>query len=263
MKPARIRRPMRGIPLRAIIPNAITVLALCMGLSAVRFALVERWETALLFIVIAAVLDGFDGRIARLLNGATRFGAELDSLSDVIAFGVSPGLMVYLWSLQTMPRYGWIFALAFAAACALRLARFNAQIDVDEQPHKSAGFLTGVPSPTGAGLVLLPIFLWLVTELPIFREFYVVAPWTGFIAFLLVSNIATFSWSSIRLRRGVRFGALAAIAGVIAAIVTIPWVALSALAISYLVSIPFSMMSYAKVRQRRAQTAAEAGPRDG
>ncbi|MBC2777858.1 CDP-alcohol phosphatidyltransferase family protein [Parasphingopyxis marina] len=263
MKRVRPKRVRRGLPLRAIIPNAITVLALCMGLSAVRFALAGRWETAVTFIVIAGVLDGFDGRIARLLNGATRFGAELDSLSDVIAFGVSPGLIVYLWSLQTMPRYGWIFALAFAAACALRLARFNAQIDVDEQPHKSAGFLTGVPAPTGAGLLLLPIFLWLVTEQPILREFYIVAPWTGFIAFLLVSNIATFSWSSIRLRRGVRFGALAAIAGMIAAVVTIPWIAFSALAIAYLASMPVSIFNYAKVRRRRAQTAQEAAPRDG
>jgi CDP-diacylglycerol--serine O-phosphatidyltransferase len=262
MKRVRPKRVRRGLPLRAIIPNAITVLALCMGLSAVRFALAERWETAVTFIVIAGVLDGFDGRIARLLNGATRFGAELDSLSDVIAFGVSPGLIVYLWSLQTMPRYGWIFALAFAAACALRLARFNAQIDVDEQPHKSAGFLTGVPSPTGAGLLLLPIFLWLVTEQPIFRDFYIIAPWTGFIAFLLVSNIATFSWSSIRLRRGVRFGALAAIAGMIAAVVTIPWIAFSALAIAYIASMPISMVSYAKVRRRRALTAQETAPRD-
>ena len=127
MKPVRLRKPIRGLPMRALIPNAITVLALCMGLSAVRFALDDRWEAALTFIVIAGVLDGFDGRIARILNGETRFGAELDSLSDVIAFGVSPGLVVYLWALQDVPRYGWIFALAFAAACALRLARFQCE----------------------------------------------------------------------------------------------------------------------------------------
>jgi CDP-diacylglycerol--serine O-phosphatidyltransferase len=254
MKPRRLKRPMRGIPARAIIPNAITVLALCMGLSAVRFALAGKWETALTFIVIAGVLDGFDGRIARLLNGQTRFGAELDSLSDVIAFGVAPSLVVYLWSLETMPRYGWIFALAFAAACALRLARFNASIDEDEQPHTSAGFLTGVPAPTAAGLLLFPIFLWLVTHQPLFRDFYVVAPWSTLVAFLMVSNVATFSWSSIRLKRGMRFGALAGIAGMIAAIVTIPWIAFSALAVAYLISIPFSMASYAKVRRRRGRT---------
>jgi len=251
-----LKPSVRGIPLRAIIPNGITVLALCMGLSSVRFALDAKWEPALTFIVIAVVLDGFDGRIARLLNGQTRFGAELDSLSDVIAFGVAPALLVYLWSLEAVSRYGWMFALAFAACCALRLARFNASIDVDEQPHKSAGFLTGVPSPTGAGLLMLPIFLTLVTDEPVFRDFYVVAPWTALIAFLMVSDIATFSWSSIRLRRGLRFGALVGMAALIVLLVNIPWVAFSALAIAYIGSIPFSIASYAKVRRRcaRAET---------
>ncbi len=247
------RRPISGLPLRALIPNAITVLALCVGLGSVRFALLGRWEEALASIVLAGVLDGFDGRIARILNGETRFGAELDSLSDVIAFGVSPALIVYLWSLQQMPRYGWIFALAIAAACALRLARFNAQIDADEQPHKSAGFLTGVPAPSGAGLVMLPIFLWLVTGEPIFRNFYLVAPWTALVAFRLVSNIATFSWSSFRPRRGVRFGALAGMAALIIALVSVPWQTLSVVAVLYVLSIPVSMVRYAKVRQRRAR----------
>lgn len=241
--------------MRALIPNAITVLALCMGLSAVRFALDGRWEAAMLMIVIAGILDGFDGRIARLLNGQTKFGAELDSLSDTIAFGVSPGLVLYLWALQDVPRFGWICALAFAAACALRLARFNANIDTDEQPHKSAGFLTGVPAPTGAGLALLPIFLWLVTGQPAFREAYIAGPWMVLIAFLMVSDVATFSWSSIRLRRGVRFSFLVFVAAIIIAAVTEPWITLSALAIAYVGSIPVSIWRYAKVRQQRGANA--------
>lgn len=266
MSRSPLRRPLRGIPMRAFIPNAITVAALCMGLSAVRAAIEQQWEAALTFIVIAGVLDGFDGRVARLLNGDTRFGAELDSLSDVIAFGVSPALIAYLWALQEMPRYGWIFALAFAAACALRLARFNANIDADDQPHKSAGFLTGVPAPTGAGLSLVPIFLWIVTEQEFFRQFYVVAPWMALIAFLMVSDIATFSWSSIRLRRGSRFGAMAGIAAIIAALVTVPWIALSVLAGAYVASIPFSVWRYSRVRRRRVpvpeNVAAGEAPRD-
>lgn len=255
-------KTVRGIPLRAIIPNGITVLALCMGLSAVRFALDAKWETALTFIVIAGILDGFDGRVARLLNGQTRFGAELDSLSDVIAFGVAPALIAYLWALESVPRYGWIFALAYAACCALRLARFNASIDVEEQPHKSAGFLTGVPAPTGAGLLMLPIFLTLVTEEPVFREFYIVAPWTALIAFMMVSNVATFSWSSIRLRSGMRFGALVGIAALIVLLVNLPWVTFSAMAIAYIGSIPISIWSYAKVRRRRAQAETGGIPAD-
>ena len=132
-------------------------------------------------IMVAGVLDGIDGRIARLLHGESRFGAELDSLSDAISFGVAPALILYLWSLQALPRVGWICALVFAVFCALRLARFNAQIDVTEQPHKSAGFLTGVPAPAGAGLALLPIYLWFWTDEPTVRARRVlVAPWVAF-----------------------------------------------------------------------------------
>ena len=131
----------RGITLRAVAPNAITALALCFGLTAIRYAISASgtdpnpgdWERAIGAIVIAALLDGIDGRVARLLKGESRFGAELDSLSDVIAFGVSPALIIYLWSLQAMPRFGWICALALAVCCALRLARFNAAIDAEIQ----------------------------------------------------------------------------------------------------------------------------------
>ncbi|HEX8215929.1 MAG TPA: phosphatidylcholine/phosphatidylserine synthase, partial [Allosphingosinicella sp.] len=122
----------RGIPLRAVVPNAVTALALCVGLSGVRFAIAGEWERAVYAIVIAAVLDGMDGRIARMLKGQSRFGAELDSLSDVIAFGVSPAIILHLWSLQHWPRFGWMFALAYAVCAALRLARFNAMIDVKD-----------------------------------------------------------------------------------------------------------------------------------
>ena len=142
----------RTIPFRAFVPNAITVLALCFGLTGVRFAIAEQWPLALAAIVGAGVLDGFDGRIARLLRAQSKFGAELDSLSDNIAFGTAPALIVFLWSLQYAPRFGWIAALALAVCCALRLARYNARIDVAEQPHKTAGFNTGVPAPVGAGL---------------------------------------------------------------------------------------------------------------
>ena len=114
-------------------------------------------------IILAGVLDGLDGRIARLLRAQSRFGAELDSLSDNIAFGTAPALILFLWSLAEAPRFGWIAALALAVCCALRLARFNARIDVAEQPHKSAGFNTGVPAPAGAGLAFVPIYLWLIT----------------------------------------------------------------------------------------------------
>lgn len=242
----------RGLPLRALPPNAVTALALCFGLTGVRFAIAAQWEKAVICIIIAGVLDGLDGRIARLLKGESRFGAELDSLSDVIAFGVSPAIIIYLWSLQAVPQYGWIVALTHAVCCALRLARFNAAIDSEEQPHKSAGFLTGIPAPVGAGLMMLPLYLWLWLGLPIFRESWLVAPWTLFVALLMISNLATFSWSSLRLRRGIRLWLLLAVGLGGAALINAPWIALSAISGLYLLSLPFGMRAYSRIRRLRA-----------
>lgn len=254
MSPEPRERERRGIPLRAVVPNAVTALALCVGLTGVRFAIAGEWENAIYTIVAAAVLDGMDGRIARALKGQSRFGAELDSLSDVIAFGASPAIILHLWVLQTWPRIGWIFALAYAACMALRLARFNARIDVEDQPHKSAGFNTGVPAPAGAGLLLLPIILWLASDQQWdwLRDRYLVAGWAGLIAFLAISNIATFSWGSLKLRRRVRLEAIVVIALIGAAIFSAPWETLSSVAILYLALIPFSVMSYARIKRQRA-----------
>ncbi|QDP18629.1 CDP-alcohol phosphatidyltransferase family protein [Sphingomonas xanthus] len=242
----------RGIPLRAFAPNAITVLALCFGLTGVRFAITGDWPQALASIVLAGVLDGFDGRIARLLKAQSRFGAELDSLSDNIAFGTAPALIVFLWSLQDAPRFGWIAALALAVCCALRLARFNARIDSGDQPHKSAGFNTGVPAPAGAGLAFMPIYVWLISGNDLFRSWVLVLPWTLFIALLMISSVPTYSWTSIRIRRGWRLFALAGVALLGAALLNAPWATLLILSLAYLAMLPFSMASYARVKRRRA-----------
>jgi CDP-diacylglycerol--serine O-phosphatidyltransferase len=256
----RVRRAPRGLPLRAIAPNAVTALALCSGLSGVRFAIGGNWEMAAAMIMVAGVLDGIDGRIARLLHGESRFGAELDSLSDAISFGVAPALILYLWSLSALPRFGWMASLILAVFCALRLARFNAQIDETEQPHKSAGFLTGVPAPAGAGLALLPLFIWLWSGEPLFASPYVVAPWTVLVATLMVSSVATFSWGSMRLRRRIRFEALAVVVLLGAALVTAPWHTLSIISVIYVALIPFSVASYAKVRRLRAAAESAKAP---
>ncbi|MET0246218.1 MAG: CDP-diacylglycerol--serine O-phosphatidyltransferase [Sphingomonas sp.] len=248
----RTPRLQRGIPLRAILPNAVTALALCFGLSGIRFAIGGMWDTAVVMVLIAAVLDGIDGRIARLVRAESRFGAELDSLSDAISFGVTPALILFLWSLHDVPRIGWLVALVYALFCALRLARFNAQIDQTEQPHKSAGFLTGVPAPAGAMLAMVPIYLWLVTELPLFREPMLVAPWLFLVAVLMVSSIATWSGSALKLRQRIRFEAIAVLVVLAAAIVSAPWQSLTAIALLYLGSIPFSVRSYRRVRRLRA-----------
>lgn len=245
-------RPQRGIPLRAILPNAVTALALCAGLSGIRFAIGGQWEVAVLMVLLAAVLDGIDGSIARLVRAESRFGAELDSLSDAISFGVSPALILFLWSLQEVPRLGWAVALVYALFCALRLARFNAAIDHTDQPHKSAGYLTGVPAPAGAALALVPIYLSLSTGEAIFRSPLLVAPWTAFVAVLMVSSLATWSGSALRLRQRIRFEAIAMLVVVAAALVSAPWPTLTVLALAYLATIPFSIRGYRRVRLLRA-----------
>lgn len=242
-----------GLPLRALAPNTITAMALCTGLSGFWFALQERWPAALAAIAIAALLDGLDGKVARMVGGQSRFGAELDSLSDVIAFGVTPALITFVWTLQYMPRFGWTIALFFALCQALRLARFNARIDTDDQPHKSAGFNTGVPAPAGAGLALLPMMLWHEFHLEVLREYWIIGPWLLFTALLMVSSVATLSWASFRIPPSWRFPTLALVGLWIAGLVAEPWIALIVFTGGYALTIPVAMISYARVRRRRRE----------
>ncbi len=253
----------RGLAFRALVPNAVTALALCFGLTGVRFGIGGDWDAAVACVVIAGVLDGMDGRIARLLRANSRFGAELDSLSDVSAFGVAPALIIYLWSLHQAPQFGWIAALALAVCCALRLARFNSRLDADDQPHKSAGYLTGVPAPAGAGLAFVPLYAWLITKEEIFRAWYVTMPWVIFIALLLISSVATYSWSSLRIRRSSRLFAIAGIGLLGAALVTLPWVTLLIISLLYVALLPFSIASYDRVKRRRGTAAGPAMPAGG
>lgn len=260
--PRRGRLP-GGLTLRAMTPNAITTAALCSGLTGIRFAVTaasgtdpvlvaEDWRKAVAAVILAGLLDGIDGRIARLLKAQSRFGAELDSLADNVSFGVAPALILFLWSLQEAPRIGWFAALAVAIACALRLARFNAQIDVEHQPHKSAGFLTGIPAPVAAGLAFLPMYLWIATDDPVFRLPIVVGPWLVMIAFLMISNIATLSWTSLRPRRSVRLELIALVGLVTVALLTEPWLTLVGICVVYVLFLPVGFVRYAKVKRQRA-----------
>ncbi len=250
------RQARRGLTLRAMLPNAITAAALCSGLTGVRFAISGDWNLAIYAVVLAGVLDGIDGRIARMLNAQSRFGAEMDSLADSLSFGMAPALIIYLWALQDLPRIGWFASLAFAICCALRLARFNAQIDTDDQPHKSAGFLTGVPAPVGAGLTFLPFYLWTATGEEIFRNPVYVAIWVAVIAFMMISNIATLSWGSIRPRRNVRLELIAAIGLVFAALLLEPWWALTGICALYLALMPYGLIKYGRIKRQRREASA-------
>lgn len=248
--PARGRRIPKGLTLRALVPNAITAAALCSGLTGIRFAIAGDFEKSVQAVMLAGVLDGIDGRAARLLNAQSRFGAELDSLADSISFGVAPALIVYLWTLNTLPSMGWMAALAFAICCVLRLARFNARLDMDDQPHKRAGFLTGVPAPLGAVLAFLPLYLWIATTRPEFANPVAVGVWMVLIAFLMISNLPTLSWSRLRPAPHVRIFVIAMVGLAMASLLTEPWLTLVALTIGYLVLLPYGLFVYARVRRQ-------------
>src|SRR5271165_2267144 len=193
------RRRFRPIPVRILVPNVITLLALCAGLTAIRLAAENKLELALAAIVFAAVLDGIDGRIARLLKGTSRFGAELDSLADFVNFGVAPALIVYFWDLHELKSAGWIAAMVFAICAGLRLARFNVMIDDPNKPAWAGNFFVGIPAPAGAITVLLPIYVYFlgmpVTVIPQVTFVYTLA-----IAFLMVSRLPVYSGKRLGIR---------------------------------------------------------------
>lgn len=241
----------RGLSMRAVLPNAITAAALCSGLTSILFAITGEWDKAVFAMIAAGILDAMDGRVARLLKAQSRFGAELDSLSDSASFGIAPALVLYLWALVDAPRLGWLAALAYAICCALRLARFNAQIDVDDQPHKSAGFLTGVPAPMGAGFAFMPVYLWLATGEELFREAWLVGPWLVAVALLMVSNLATPSWKSLRPSGDMKLAVIALAGLLVGGLLIETWWTLVLIGVIYLTLIAWSVSRYQKVKAAR------------
>ncbi|KAA0598333.1 CDP-diacylglycerol--serine O-phosphatidyltransferase [Azospirillum lipoferum] len=257
-RPRRARRPgrphprLKGLSINHLLPNVLTVLALCSGLTAIRFAMQERWEPAVIAIVIAAILDALDGRIARLLNGQSKFGAELDSLSDAISFGVAPAFMMYLWGLNGAGSLGWIAAMAYAVCCALRLARFNSRLGVVDLPPWAYNYFTGVPAPAGAGLVLLPMILGFEIGPQFPGHPAVIVPWTLLIGGLMVSTLPTFSFKGAQVPAHWVVPALAGVGLLAAMMVSQPWWTLSIVGIAYMVSLPFSIAQFRKL-QRAAE----------
>lgn len=245
----------KGLSLRAVLPNAITAAALCSGLTSILFAISDQWPQSVFAMILAGILDAMDGRVARLLKAQSRFGAELDSLSDSASFGIAPALVLYMWSLVEVPRFGWLAALAYAICCALRLARFNAQIDLDDQPHKSAGFLTGVPAPMGAGFAFMPVYLWLATDAEIFRDPLLVGPWLIIVALLMVSNLATPSWKSLRPSGDLKLAVIALAGLMVGALLIETWWTLVLIGVVYMALIVWSVARYAKVKQARRAAA--------
>jgi CDP-diacylglycerol---serine O-phosphatidyltransferase len=241
---AERRRRFRPIPVRMLVPNVITLLAICAGLTAIRLSTEGRMELAVAAIVFAAVLDGIDGRVARMIKGQSKFGAELDSLADFVNFGVAPGLILYFWQLHELHDGGWIAAMVFAISGGLRLARFNASIDDPNKPPFAANYFTGVPAPAGAVTALLPVYLAFlgVWKMPaMLTAFYILL-----VAFLMVSRLPVFSGKTVRMRvpPEMVLPVFVCVIFFIALLIGYPWHILSAGSILYLLSLPLGWKSY-------------------
>jgi len=233
-----------------LFPNMLTVLALCSGLTSIRFAVVESWESAVVALVIACFLDGIDGLVARLLRGTTKFGAELDSLSDAISFGMVPAILLYLWSMQEAGTLGWALCLLYAVCCILRLARFNTMIGDPGLPNWAHNYFTGVPSPAAAGLAILPMIFSFYFDAGIFNKPIVVGLFLAVISFLMVSKVPTFSVKRLRVPRQFALPMMLLIALVAGFLVTETWATLGLMGMFYLLSIPFSIITFARLAKR-------------
>ena len=259
------RRRFKAIPVRTLLPNLITLLALCAGLTSIRMAIEGRLDLALGAIVLAALLDGIDGRVARLLKGTSRFGAELDSLADFVNFGVAPALIVYFWGLHDLHSVGWIAALVFALCCGLRLARFNVTIDDPNRPAWAGNFFTGIPAPAGAITVLLPIYLFFL-GLPVnLATIWFSFVYTLAIALLMVSRLPVFSGKRVGKRVPPETVLPIFIAAVlfVALLISYPWIVLSAGTLAYLACLPVGWQAYRNHEKRDAEAASAAAASAG
>ncbi len=243
----------RKLSLHKLIPNMITLTAMAFGLTAIKFAIDGKWQEAVIAVVAAAFMDAFDGAAARLLKAQSKLGAELDSLSDFVSFGVAPALITFLWTTHQAGRFGWITALVFMMATALRLARFNVA-KAEETPHDPlAKYFTGVPAPLGAALGLLPLMVSFQIGgmpagkfLPIVTNAYVTGAWLIVVAAMMVSHIPTFSSKQIRVPQKMSVPALAVFGILISGLINETWPTLTFLCVIYLLAMPVSVRHYAR-----------------
>ena len=249
---------LKGLSINRLIPNILTVLALCAGLTSIRFALNGEWQQAAIAIFAAAILDGLDGRMARLLKATSKFGAELDSLSDFISFGVAPAVVLYMWGMSGVAGFGWAVVLFFATCAALRLARFNTKLGDPDLPAYAYNYFSGVPAPAGAGLALLPMILSFDLGYDtVLKHPALVIAWVFFIGLLMVSAIPTYSGKKARIPQGLVIPMLIVVGLLVAALVNAPWRTLSGLGLLYLLCIPFSIRSYRRLKAEAEQMVAQ------
>ncbi len=265
MRPPRMRRRPRmrarrlsDLSVNRMVPNVLTLLALCAGMTAMRFAMGGNYEGAVFAIIAAGIFDGLDGRMARLLKATSSFGAELDSLSDFVSFGVAPAAVLYLWTMSELHGLGWAIVLFFAVCCALRLARFNTETTHELSSSYAAPFFTGAPAPAGAGLVMVPMFLSFQWGDWLFRSPYLNAVTVTGIAFLMVSKVPTVSLKRIRIPHHLVIPTLLAFGVATAFLTTEPWLTLTVVGIVYVGSIPLTIRSYYRLKREAEARKAEA-----
>jgi CDP-diacylglycerol--serine O-phosphatidyltransferase len=259
LRQKRLRPPrLRGLSINRLLPNMLTMLNLASGMTGIRFAMEGKWKEAVLAIAVGAVFDLLDGRIARMLNAQSKFGEELDSLSDVVSFGVAPAMILYLWSLDDARTFGWMAALVMGVCAALRLARFNTMLGAAaEKPPFAYNYFTGVPAPAGAFLALLPLIATLEVGEGWFDSPVLVVPWTVGVAGLMISAVPTFSLKGLRIPQRYVVFLLLGVGIAAAALVSAPWATLTVVGLVYLFSIPFSAKRYRQLSVEAARLKGE------
>ncbi|MBN9088984.1 MAG: CDP-diacylglycerol--serine O-phosphatidyltransferase [Reyranella sp.] len=257
----RMRRGLRGFSINRLIPNVITLAALSSGLTAIRFGLQGQFRLAVIAVIVAAIFDALDGRVARRLGVTSRFGAELDSLSDFLCFGVTPALVLYMAALKDGGPLGWVVTLMFPICSALRLARFNTALLADTPPPAwTSQYFTGVPAPAGALLALVPLVVSFEAEAAWPRHPIVVGVVLVLVGGLMVSRLPTFSFKKGRIPRHLYLPTLLVAALTMGVIASSPWIGLSLLGLIYLGLIPYSWLTYRRQASRDREQAAEVVP---
>ncbi|MBW8639597.1 CDP-diacylglycerol--serine O-phosphatidyltransferase [Hoeflea sp. WL0058] len=245
----RSRGPrLRDISFRMMLPNVITTLAICAGLTGVRLAFEQRFELAVAMVLLAAFLDGVDGRVARLLKSTSKFGAQMDSLADIVNFGVAPALVLYVYLLDQVRSFGWIAALVYAIAAGLRLARFNVMAEQQSKAAWQSDYFIGIPAPGGALLALFPIYLGFLGVDPSPGFAYVASAYTMLIGFLMVSRLPVYSGKSLgqRIRRDLVFPLMLVIVLYVGLLLTYMWETMTVTTVLYLISLPFGARAWQK-----------------
>ncbi|MBR2034222.1 MAG: CDP-diacylglycerol--serine O-phosphatidyltransferase [Alphaproteobacteria bacterium] len=245
------KQKLKSLPFRKIAPNIVTLLALCAGVTSIRYSIQADWAKAVICVFVAAFFDLLDGRVARMLKGSTKFGAELDSLSDCVSFGVAPAIMLYQWTMFDLPKFGWFFCLLIAVGMAMRLARFNTMLEDEPQPIYWQHFFVGVPAPAAAALVMMPImisfdfpqFNWL------FRSDAFCAIWAVIVTFLMVSRIPTVSTKKLKVPTYMMMPLMLIVALFASFIITQPWITLGTMTFLYAVSIPVGVLVFLKEKK--------------